>query len=137
MAWLRQALYGLPERVERLRQALRSPGERGFALRMLLLSGDEELRIQLFPDLVCCAASETADIRLCRDVIRMVSRQWCIANIEASVAPIVAESGSYETFMRIAELYEELDEALLERLLAQVRTSESLEIREVATFFSH
>jgi hypothetical protein len=90
MRFLEQA----DDRVAVLREALRTAGQGGAALRLMLAGcvSEEEVRA-LFSDLVNVASVGHSNIEPVRLVILSLSREWVIANIEAAAEPLLREAG--------------------------------------------
>jgi hypothetical protein len=115
-------------------QALETPHQRGTALRLLLLLGDE-MKINVFATLVELAAVGHSDIALCRSVIKSMLRQWVIEHIESLAQRILERSGEEEEYRRFAELYLELDASLLERHVQAALAHANPDVREVGSDF--
>jgi hypothetical protein len=133
---LSSALLGVPDEVETLRRAIGVPRERGAALRILLLFGYGDLRKQVFPELVEAASVGHVDIGLCRDVIKAMPRRWVLKHIEPIVNRVIdSDPNDDEFYQRYAELYLELDDELLRRLIDRAARSESAMVKDVAEDF--
>ena len=132
MRFLEQA----DDRVAVLREALRTAGQGGAALRLMLAGcvSEEEVRA-LFSDLVNVASVGHSNIEPARLVILSLSREWVIANIEAAAEPLLREGGE-EEYRRLLELYTLLDGRLAARLAARARASDDPAIREAGVDFS-
>jgi hypothetical protein len=90
----------------------------------------------MFAELVDAASVGHADIGICRSVIKSLPRRWVRERIEPIVKQLIdASPHDYEVF-RSAELYDELDDELLARLIRLASSSESDAVRDVAADFS-
>lgn len=119
-----------------LRRALESVVERGSALRLLLLLGDD-FKKAVFSTLVDNASTGHSDIQLCRIVIKSLPRKWILEHLPSAVDDFLARhEDDEEHFRRYAELYYELDEDLLNSLIARLKVHSDPAIREVAEDFS-
>lgn len=118
------------DQVALLRHALSNGAERATALRLLLYLDDESRKV-VFPELVRCAAYEHRDIVLCRDVIKVMPRDWTVANIDLVVKAMLDETDE-SSHRRYAELYQELDQTLLATLVRRMESSSSESVREIA-----
>jgi hypothetical protein len=133
---LASALLTVKDQAETLRRAIGIVSQRSAALRILLLFGDGELREHVFPELVDAASVGHSDIDICRAVIKAMPRKWVLAHIEPLVDRVIAsDPNDDEFYRRYAELYLELDDELLRRLIDRMAQSESPMIREIAEDF--
>ena len=124
---------GIADRTETIRNAIRNASQRGAALRLLLVF-DDEVRQNIFAELIEYCSWGHADIEICRRVIKTMPRDWVIANIEDAVNRLLDErSGDDEAFRRFAELYAELDERLVRSISLRASESSNESIREVGT----
>jgi len=118
-----------------MRQALGTVTERGTALRLLLLLGDQMTKA-VFPELVDLCSTGHSDIGLCRTIIKSLPRMWLLERLESEVDEVLARFQSEESFRRFAELYREIDQQLLQSLVCRARKSPDSAIREVADDFA-
>jgi hypothetical protein len=116
-----------------LASALKRPGQRGTALRLLDIRPVAEIR-EHFATLVELASVGHSDIGLVRRVLLKLDAAWIVANIEAHAAPLLA-AGDDEEYRRIAELYSDLDRALLDRHLDRCAVHDNPHVREIAADF--
>jgi hypothetical protein len=115
-----------------LREALHTPRERGTALRCLLELYHDDLKKQLLPDLLKLASVIHDDIDLVRRAILSIrDRPWLLEAIDP-IARDILEAGDDEEYQRIAELYQDLDESLLQRHLERCRNHPNPYVREIA-----
>ena len=122
-----------------LRQALNNPtvpGERYVVLVLLLLGRDNEVTKSVFDLLVDQASVGHSDIDICRLVIKSLPRKWVVDNIESVANKILSGAETEEEYQRFAELYEELDEELLKRLVDQMRCSSDPNLLDIADDFA-
>ena len=117
-----------------MRQALSTVTERGAALRLLLIL-DDDLKQTVFSDLIDLAAVGHSDIGLCRTVIKSIPRLWLLEHVESEVTRILDQSEDEEAYRRYAELYREIDDQLVQALVARARMSADPNILEVADDF--
>ncbi|QGQ22343.1 hypothetical protein F1728_06505 [Gimesia benthica] len=116
--------------------------EHGLTLSILLLSQNDDLKKELFETLVKLASVAHRSIALNRAVIKTMPRKWVIEHIEPIVDQILTdENDAYvktepdEYYRRFAELYYELDDGLLNRLLDRAAKHDNLDVVEVAEDF--
>ncbi len=102
------------DKLAAIERGLASVTQRGTALRLLLVLGDD-FRKKVFPQLVFLASWGNRDILLCRTVIKSMHRKWVIENIESQVQEVLAKSDGEEEWRCFAELCWQLDDALLAR----------------------
>jgi hypothetical protein len=123
------------QRHELLTSALEhgGPSERHAALQLLRARPESE-RIAALPALVRVASHEQGLALLVRDVIGSISRRRMVENIEQYSDPLL-ESGGWEEYRRLAELFITLDAGLLSRLVRRAAQSRDPDIREVADDF--
>jgi hypothetical protein len=144
-AWLEAArLWNtIPEqdRREVLVRALETVSRRREALGWLLLMPDNTLREDLFSELVDLASVGHSDIGRVRDVIKSMPRQWVLDRIQPVAQAVLdrqSASGAedrYEEFRRFAELFVELDVALLRPLVERSLRDKDSDVREVGEDF--
>lgn len=137
-SWIRETLSpwpGIEDKVGAIRHAITTVPTRGAGLRLLLLLGDDEKKA-VFSELVDLASSGHSDIGLCRTVIKSLPRDWVLQHVQCYVNEVLLRSENEEAYRRLAELYCELDECLLESLVSRARSSPDAGIREVANDFS-
>jgi hypothetical protein len=128
-SWVR-----ISEKTRVLIKALETPHQRGTALRLLLLLGDE-MKMNVFATLVELVTDGHSDIALCRSVIKSMPRRRVIENIESLAQRILERSSEEEEYRRIAELYLELDASLLERHVQAALAHANPDVREVGSDF--
>jgi hypothetical protein len=122
-----------PEQLDVLRRAIGLPHERGAALRLLLLRLDSDLIKCLFAELVEAASVRHADVQLCRVVLKSLPHRWVLERIEPVVQKLLdASPEDEEIYSSFAELYDELDDGLLTRLVQIASSSKSDAVREIA-----
>jgi hypothetical protein len=124
----------IEDKVATLRAALNTPHHRGTALRLLILLQDDNLTKELFTTLVDQASVAHSDISLCRMAIKSLPRQWLLGNIDSAVS-LLANLGE-EEYLRIAELYEEIDKKLLRDFCDLISKSQNPEIQRIVNYFS-
>ncbi|MGO9468945.1 MAG: hypothetical protein ACLQIB_24090 [Isosphaeraceae bacterium] len=128
-------LWGkIAAKADTMRAALGTPHQRGTALRLLLVLGDE-MKMKVFRSLVELSSVGHSDVALCRSIIKSMPRRWVLNNIESIVRVVLQESDGEEEYRRFAELYVELDGALLERHVQRALAHPSEEVREVGSDF--
>jgi hypothetical protein len=127
----------IADKIGVLEQALRTPHQRGTALRLLLLLQDDSLRRSLFPTLVELASVGHKDVALCRAVIKAMPREWVLKQIEPLAEAILRQNQNEpeEEYRRFAELFHELDGALLRRHLDRALRHPEESVREIAQDF--
>jgi hypothetical protein len=121
-------------KVDVMREALSTPHQRGTALRLLLVLGDE-MKMKVFRNLVELSSVGHSDVALCRSVIKSMPRRWVLENIEPIVRVLLQETGGEEEYRRIAELYAELDSELLEVHVERALKHPDEEVREAGLDF--
>lgn len=105
------------------------------ALQYLNWTVDEELKKKLLPDLLKLASVAHNNTVLSREIILGIDeRQWVVDRIDSMALEILSE-GDDEEYLRIAELYAELDNDLLNKQLERCRSHHDPEIRDVARYF--
>ncbi|QDT30694.1 hypothetical protein Enr10x_60620 [Gimesia panareensis] len=116
--------------------------EKFTAYEFLLLSSDDELKKSILETLVRSASTAHSSIYKNRAVIKLMPRRWVIKHIEPIVNQILTdETDPYlktepdEYYRRFAELYDELDDGLLERLLDRAAQHDDPDVKEVAEDF--
>jgi len=114
-----------------IRHSLDRPQERGTALRILLLAGDEPLQRSIFKEVVELASVGHADIVLCRLVIQAMSREWVLRHI-ATVTDPVLQNGGEEEFRRYAELFRQLDDTLFHSHVTRMHGHADVAVRDAA-----
>lgn len=131
---LLNAWNSMDDRVEAIRHGLRT--EDFTACEFLLFYCDDDLNQSVFDLLVDLASFAHGNIHRIRAIIKMMPRRWVIEHIEPIANQILAdEPEPEECYTRFAELYSELDEDLLNRLLDQAAQHENPEVVEVAKDF--
>ena len=134
----RSDIFGLwcqiTSKVEVLQGALSLAHQRGTALRILLLLGDD-LRKPLFPQLVELASVGHADILLCRTVIKCIERAWVVSNFPPVLRKVLNPNSSAEEYRRIAELLREVDPHLIQEHIERSLAHPDPEIHEVGHDF--
>lgn len=102
--------------VEAIQYGLRTENSTSF--EFLLLLCNDELNKSVFDTLVDFASVAHGCIHKNRAIIKMMPRKWVIEHIGPIVNHIITdETDSEEYYTRFAELYSELDDGLLNRLL--------------------
>lgn len=129
-----QAAQSGDDVVPLIEKALRSPSQRGTALRLLPLL-DESIRRQVFPTLVELAAVGHSGIQLVRDVVRSIAGDWVQEHLGSQVEKILDCSPTYEEYRRLAELLDLLHSSYLRTLVEKAAQSDDLDIHEVASDF--
>lgn len=132
--------YAMDDKLEVIRHGLQK--DRGLTFQILLLSQDSDLQKNVFESLVKLASVGHRSIGLNRAVIKTMPRKWVIEHIEPIVNHILSdETDPYvktepeEYYRRFAELYYELDDGLLDRLLDKAAQHDNPEVVEVAEDF--
>lgn len=116
-----------------LAEALKTPHQRGTALRILLTYPDESIR-PFLDTLIELASVGHSDVGLSRSVILRINSNWLIRNIDSHAKSILS-TGNEEEFRRIAELYNLIDRDLLKLHLERCDKSADPEIREIVDDF--
>jgi hypothetical protein len=116
-----------------LEQALRTPHQRGTALRFLLIA-DESARRGLFPTLLGLVTVSHSDLNLVRSVIQSIDRDWVNGQLERRV-PRMLETAGAEEYRRLAELLKQLKSPVLPMVLSKASQQPDEDIREVAADF--
>ncbi|MGO9919001.1 MAG: hypothetical protein ACLQIB_30420 [Isosphaeraceae bacterium] len=62
-----------------MREALGTPHQRGTALRLLLVLGDE-MKMKVFRSLVELSSVGHSDVALCRSIIKSMPQRWVLNN---------------------------------------------------------
>lgn len=83
---------------------------------------------------LACQAQNARNIVLGRTAILGVPRVWLLANIERYAEPLLQLQDEWE-YRRLGELYTQLDDALLERLVIRGLSSQDEGIRQAAHDF--
>ncbi|QDT40158.1 hypothetical protein Pan241w_02140 [Gimesia alba] len=116
--------------------------EHGITFSILLLSQDDDLKKNVFEILVKLASVAHRSIGLNRAVIKTMPRKWVIEHIEPIVNQILSDETDHyvktepeEYYRRFAELYSELDDGLLNRLLDRAAQHDNPDVVEVAEDF--
>lgn len=131
---LLNAWNSMDDRVEAIRHGLRM--EDFTAFEFLLFYCDDEIHKGVFDLLVDYASVAHGCIPKNRAIIKMMPRQWVIEHIEPIANQIlVDDTEPEECYRRFAELYSELDEDLLNRLLDQAAQHDNPEVVEVSKDF--
>ena len=116
-------------------RALDKPAERGAALRVMKILPEPRTRLRI-QQLARLASVGHSDIALVREVLTTkLDRRWVVENIDGCVEPILETAEDQEEFRRIAELYQQLDLALLKAHLARCAAHEDEEVQEIAADF--
>jgi hypothetical protein len=100
---------------------------------MILLP--DAIKQAVFDTLIDLASVGHADIGLCRAVIKSLPRAWLIEHVEAAAEPILRRGEDEEAYRRLAELYCDIDEGLVHRLVQRAARSSNAFVREVADDF--
>lgn len=120
------------DRVSLIRHALMR-GERATALYVAPSMKPEEL-ILLFDEWVLLASFSHGGIKVARDVILSLPREWVLRNVERAAEPLL-QSGTYDEYRRLLELYSDLDHGLALKLARRAATSPDEDIREAGDDF--
>lgn len=125
------AWNSMDDPVEAMRHGLRT--EKFTAFEFLLLHCDDELNKSVFEMLVDHASVAHGCIHKNRAIIKMMSRKWVIEHIEPIVNHILTdETDAEEYYTRFAELYSELDDGLLNRLLDRAAQHDNPAVVEIS-----
>ena len=122
-----------PEIVATLRRALDNPGERILALETAALLPIDQ-RQSLFFDLLTCASYCHGATALSRDLILSLPREWVLQHIEDAAEPIL-QTGGYEEYQALLDLYFLLDQDLTRRLATRALNQSDPELNEIASDF--
>ncbi len=114
--------------------ALKTPSQRGPALRLLEILPEDKIR-QHLASLVDLASVGHSDVGLCRSVILRIERDWLVKNIDPHIVEIL-KNGGEEEFRRIAELYKLLNADLLDTHLKRCAVHVNSDVREIAADFA-
>lgn len=124
----------LQDHIEEIRRGLHTPGE----MRMTALRDAKQLRQDelqgLLPDLLFLASWGHGTTHIARELIRSLPRDWVLQNIEQQAEPLLA-SGNDEDYLRLIEVYRELDPNLARRLAMRASAHTNPEIALVGREF--
>ncbi len=84
---------------------------------------------------LACQAQNTGNIMLGRAALLGLPRGWLLEHIETYAEPLLELEDEWE-YRRLGELYEELDDELVRRLVRRGLVSSGEDIREAAQDFS-
>jgi len=119
------------DRVALVKDALRMAGgnNRATAITLLQRMKAEEQK-QLFPELIQLARAAHGPVRVVRDIILSLPRQWVLAQITAQVEAIL-RGEEYDDYWMFLELYQQLDPGLAVGLARRVANHADPDIREL------
>lgn len=121
-----------PSRIETIKKELLS-GERTSAITVATFLNTEDLKA-IINELVFLASFVHGQIQTIRELILSLPKDWLIQNIEKAAEPILAK-GSYEEYRRLLELYVQIDNDLLKRLVERALLSTDSDILEAGKDF--
>jgi hypothetical protein len=106
---------------------------RNIAIAMLQYLKPDEL-IQLFPELLLHGSSAQGPVGAIRQAILSLPRDWVLANIEQVAEPIL-NTGTYDEYRRMLELYILLDRDMTFRLAQRAAQHPDPDIKEAGEDF--
>jgi hypothetical protein len=115
--------------------SLRASGETGAALRYLSIAAPDTIKRAVLPQLMFLAVGSNSDTVAARSIISSLPRR---EEVIAAVLPLAEEllaDGDDETYLRIAELYAELSDELLQKHLQRCAAHPDPMVRDVPTYF--
>jgi hypothetical protein len=120
------------DRVSLMKSALKS-NDRTVAIHLLQYLAPSELN-QLLNELVFLASFSHGGVGTVRQSIISMPREWVLSNIEQIAEPIL-ESGTYDEYRRLLELYIVLDPVITLKLAQRAKKHEDPDVREVGIDF--
>lgn len=129
---LRSFLAAGVDRIPLLKQALRGP-DRITAIFLLPHLSPNELE-QLFEELLWLSSFSHGAIQIVRDAILLLPRAWVLQHVERVAEPIL-DTGTYDEYRRILELYATLSRDLALKLARRALAQNDIDIQEAGQDF--
>lgn len=117
------------------RRALLTADEAVIGLEYLRWTADHNLKKKLLPELLQLASSTHNNTVLAREIILAIDDcQWVVDTIDSLAMELLVD-GDDEEYLRVGELYADLDEELLTKHLDRCRSHPDPLVRDVVTYF--
>lgn len=110
-------------------------GETGAALRYLLVAAPDTIKMATLPQVLFLALGSNGYTPLARDIIvSILPRKPLLEALEPLADKLLSDSDD-ESYLRLAELYAQLDDQLLAKHLDRCRQHPNPMVQEVLTYF--